>query len=112
MQYVLPVDLSNVLVHIPVRAQTMLVNGFPVQSVGQFNFDPSDGPVEIDDMYYYDPSNNGLDPYFDADGIDVNNVNDVTKRRIDQAYKDRSKNMKVHPIVHSNKFGINKYPIH
>jgi hypothetical protein len=102
---VLPVNMSSTLVHVPVRAQTMLVNGIPVQSVAQFAY--SANKVQIADVYTYAGPVAGRDPYLIG-------VNDITtaSRRIDQAYADRTKDMKVHPIMHANKFAINKYPIH
>jgi hypothetical protein len=113
MQYVRPVDMSNTLVHMPVRAQNMLVNGYLVQSVAQFNFDPSNVRVEINDVYHYDPSSNGLDPYWlDPSGVFNSSGVMVQERRIDQAYKDRTKDMKVHPMFHSGGYGINKYRIY
>lgn len=98
MQYVTPVDMSNSLVHVPVRAQTMLVNGIPVQSVAQFDYSANN--VQIADVYKY------------ADGANYQiGIDDLTvaSRRIDQAYSDRAKDMKVHPIMHSNKYAINLY---
>lgn len=98
MSFVLPVDMSNTLVHVPVRAQTMLVNGFPVQSVAQFDHTGS----EIADFYVYSANANyqiGVDDLTTA------------SRRIDQAYADRTKDMKVHPIMHSNRYAINLYPL-
>ncbi len=95
---VLPVDMSNVLVHVPVRAQTMLVNGIPVQSVAQFDATGS----QIADFYVY------------TDGANYQiSVDTITQaaRRIDQAYVSRTVDMKVHPIMHSNRFGINLYPL-
>ncbi len=99
---VLPVDMSNVLVHVPVRAQTLLANGFPVQSVAQFDY--SANRVQVEDVYTYAAAVGGVDPYLI--GIDTLTT---AARRIDQAYLDRTRDMKVHPIMHSNKFAINKY---
>ncbi len=111
MQHVLPVDMSNTLVHMPVRAQNMLVNGYIVQSVAQFDY--SSNKVQIDDVYVYDPSANGLDPYWlDPSGVFTAAGVLAQSRRIDQAYKSRTVDMKVHPIFNSGKFGINKYRIH
>jgi hypothetical protein len=97
---VLPVDMSNVHVHVPVRAQTMLVNGFPVQSVAHFEY--SAQTVEIPDVYLYDDHENYQ--------IAVDDLT-VAARRIDQAYSDNTKDMKVHPIMHSNKYSINLFPL-
>ena len=94
MQYVLPVDMSNTRVHVPVRAQNMLVNGYLVQSVAQFDNTGS----EISEFYVYaDGSNYQID------------VDDLTmaSRRIDQAYLNRTVDMKAHPIFHSNRYAIN-----
>ncbi len=41
----LPVDMSNIRVNVPMRAMTLLANGYPVQSVGVF--DNSLNPVNI-----------------------------------------------------------------
>jgi hypothetical protein len=102
---VLPVDMSNSLVHVPVRAHTILVNGIPVQSVATFDYSAND--IEIADVYKYAAAVGGLDPYL----IDVNDIT-KDKRRIDQAYTERAKDMKVHPIMHSNKYGVNLYPLY
>jgi hypothetical protein len=102
---VLPVDMSSSLVHVPIRAQTLLVNGIPVQSVAAFDYSMNN--IQIADVYKYAAAVGDEDPYVIAD-----NDLSVASRRIDQAYLDRTKDMKVHPIIHSNKFGINKYPLY
>jgi hypothetical protein len=106
MQYVLPNDLSNVKVHMPIRAQTMLVNGYPVQSVAQFDY--SANRVTLDQMYVYDPSNAGVDPYYlDPSGA----MTQGASRNINKIYKDMAKDMKAAPIFHSNKYALNLYNI-
>ncbi len=103
----LPNNLSNVAVNMPIRAQTMLANGFPVQSVGEF--DNSSNLMAIEAIYMYDPSNNGLDPYWlDPSGA----LSQGASRYINQIYKYNDKDINAHPIIHSNKFAINKYPIY
>lgn len=100
MQYVTPVDMSDVRVHVPVRAQTMLVNGIPVQSVAAFDY--SSNAVQIADVYKY---TTGANYQIGIDDLTV------ASRRIDQAYTDRTKDMKVHPIMHSNRYAINLNPL-
>jgi hypothetical protein len=76
----------------------MLANGIPVQSVAQFDNTGS----EIADFYVYADNANYQIP--------VDTITQ-TARRIDQAYVSRTVDMKVHPIMHSNRFAINKYPL-
>jgi hypothetical protein len=110
MQYVLPdADLSNTIVHMPVRAQTMLVHGYPVQSVAEFDY--SSNYLTLEKLYVYDPSANGLDPYWlDPSGAATSVEGE--KRKIIKAYSDATKDMKVHPIMHSNKYAMNLYPVY
>jgi hypothetical protein len=106
MSYVLPNDLSNVCVNMPIRAQTMLVNGYPVQSVAQF--DTSSNAIEISQMYYYAPAVNGKDPYY----IDMSGTSPTSStRKINQIYKEADDDMKVNPILHSNRYALNRHPI-
>jgi hypothetical protein len=109
MSNIRPVDLSNVLVHMPVRAQTMLVNGIPVQSVGQFDY--SSNFLTVEKLYVYDPSNNGLDPYY-LDPSNATSSGQRASRSVNEIYKSQTVNMQANPILHSNKFAMNLFPVY
>jgi hypothetical protein len=112
-------DMSNVLVHVPMRAMNMLVNGYLTQSVGRMDtsgsyiigsYDAS-GVFKsgLNGLYAYDESLNEYEKTKNY-AIDLSDLSG-TLRRIDQVNQDRTQAYAT-PIFTKSRMAMNKVKVY